>query len=315
MKRKLLSVSLTLQAIAYTFLFPLHHAAAQQCGSSGMRFDPRDKSCSESVEKKRAEDKKPKPLEEPKYPFKSGFLQMADTSTGQNLVFSISSSDGKTISVVYADKNKPPLVINTSSIVSWKSGLAGQGSDSSGAISSLVVGALFFWPMMLLAPFETRNYSITGFEVNYIDEFGKNRPLIFATLEDPRPLLSLLKFSTGLDAGVARSEDETKIFYQEGLKASLQRLELQRMKIMIVNNRRPWCSYLDLSKQTEDVSLYKQYLADVKQLQKNLGVPLYDDFATLASDAQWEKYLIENPGTKVWAATFPQQAEKMKACK
>jgi len=62
------------------------------------------------------------------------------------------------------------------------------------------------------------------------------------------------------------------------------------------------------------VALYKQYLGDVKQLQKNLGLKPYDDSATMASDAKWEKYLDENPGTKAWATAYPQQALKMKAC-
>jgi len=52
----------------------------------------------------------------------------------------------------------------------------------------------------------------------------------------------------------------------------------------------------------------------VKQLQKNLGLKPYDDSATMASDAKWEKYLDENPGTKAWATAYPQQALKMKAC-
>lgn len=127
-------------------------------------------------------------------------------------------------------------------------------------------------------------------------------------------MLSLLKFSTGLEAGASRSEDETKQLYEAGLQASLMRLESQRSKLMIVNNRRPWGSYLDISKPSEDVALYKQYLGDVKQLQKNLGLKPYDDSATMASDAKWEKYLDENPGTKAWATAYPQQALKMKAC-
>ena len=138
--------------------------------------------------------------------------------------------------------------------------------------------------------------------------------LIFATNSNPVPVISLLKFSTGLDQGSSQDEEATRRLYESGLKRSLERLEPQRAKIMVVNRRKPWCTYLDLSNKTPDVVTYLEYRNDLQKLQKQLGLPTTDDSASATNDIKWQKYLSDNPGTKAWATAYPSKADKMRAC-
>jgi hypothetical protein len=287
-------------------------ARAAPCGIG--KYDPRDPKCSESVEKQRAEDKKPKPLEPPKYPVKTGFFQMADQDTGTQVPFYFSSQDGSILTLNYEKNIRPSISLNTGEIVSWKSGVAGKGSDSSTAISTAVAGALFFWPMMLAAPFMVKNYTITGFEVLYVDEFGKDQPLTFVTIESPTTALALLKFATGLNSGETRSLDATKKLYETGLENSLKKLQSQKDKVLVKNSKKPWCSYVDTSKKSDDLTAYEQSVSHVKALYTKLGKGEFSDSNTQTADAQWDQYLASNPGMATWSKAFPQQATALKSC-
>jgi hypothetical protein len=287
-------------------------ASADPCDSA--KYDPRHPECRESVEKRRAEDKKPKPLEPPKYPVKTGFFQMADRETGTQVPFYFSSQDGSILTLNYEKNIRSPLSLKSGEIVSWKSAVAGQGSDSSAAISTAVAGALFFWPMMLAAPFMVKNYTITGFEVLYIDEFGKDQPLTFVTIDSPATGLALLKFATGLNSGETLSSDVTKKLYEAGLVNSLNRLQSQKSKILVKNSKKPWCSYVDTSKKSDDLTAYEQSVSHVKALYTKLGRGEFNDSSSQTANAQWDQYLATNPGMAAWTKAFPQQANALKSC-
>jgi hypothetical protein len=308
-----LKQQLGLFALLFTIPFQAQISAnAIPCDSG--EYDPRYPECRESVEKRRAEDKKPKPLEPPTYPVKTGFFQMADRDTGMQIPFYFSSQDGSTLILNYEKNLRPSLSLNTGELVSWKSAVAGKGSDSSAAISTAVAGALFFWPMMLAAPFMVQNYTITGFEVMYIDEFGKDQSLNFVTIENPTPAIALLKFSTGLESGESRGPDITKKLYQSGLKNSMARLQAQKDKVLIKNSKKPWCSFVDTSKKNDDLKAYEQSVANVKALHLKLGLGEFNDSSNQATADQWDQYLRSNPGMAQWAKAFPQQATALKNC-
>ncbi len=278
------------------------------------KMDSRLPECRENVEKRRAEDKKPKPLEPPNYPIKTSLFQMADRDTGTQMPFFLSSQDGSVLVLTYDKDIRPPLSLKSDEVVSWKSAVAGKGSDSSAAISTAVAGALFFWPMMLAAPFMVKNYTITGFEVMYIDNFGKDQPLVFVTIENPTPAISLLKFSTGLESGEVRGPDKTKRLYEIGLANSMARLQTQKEKILVKNSKKPWCSYVDVAKKTDDVKAYEQSVANVKALHLKLGLGEFNDSSNQATSDQWDQYLRSNSGMAKWAEAFPKQASALKTC-
>lgn len=258
------------------------------------------------------DDKKAQELQEPSYPFaRSGFLSV-DPSSGKQLNMSLRSTDGSEIIFDFA-KQKPDLMIKPEQIISWKSANAGSSTDASSAVSVAVAGALFFWPMMLAAPFMIRNYTITGFEVEYIDAYGRDLSMDFATIEVPKPAMELLRFSTGLAAGARRSTEVTRPLYEAGLKRSVLALDRLKMPLTVVNTQKPWCTSLKLSESKES-SEYKDMLSHVNTLRSKLGLPLLNDESTFTTDQQWEAYLDARPGLRQWASAYKQQAEVLKKC-
>jgi hypothetical protein len=290
----------------------LASAKAAPCDSN--KYDPRQPASRECLEKKTAEEKNPKPLEPPKYPVKTGIFQMADRDTGAQVPFYFSSQDGSILTLNYDKNIRPALSLISGEVVSWKSGVAGKGSDSSAAVSTAVAGALFFWPMLLAAPFMVQNYTITGFEVLYVDEFGKDQPLTFVTIESPIPAMALLKFATGLNSGEIRSPDITRKLYENGLQNSLRKLQTQKDKVLVKNSKKPWCSYVDTRKKSADLTAYEQSVSHIKVLYSKLGQGEFDDSSSKTADTQWDQYLSSNPGVAAWAKAFPQQANALKSC-
>ena len=253
-------------------------------------------------------------LQPPKYPFKSGILQSADPATGSQVAFQLESQDGSSLEVKYYKSTKQPLVLSSQEIISWSSAISGTGQDASAAVSTAVAGALFFWPMMLAAPFMVKNYTITGFNISYVDDYGNDSVLNFATIENPKSLNELLKFSTGLDAGSKRDPVLLKPLYEAGLVKSEDLLLQLKKPITVVNSRKPWCSYLDLSKNSSDVTAYKDQLAKTNNIRAKLGMSPYSDSNTLSSDKQWDTYLENNQSMRIWASANKAAAEKLRAC-
>lgn len=268
------------------------------------KFDPEQA----AEEKRKAEELKP-----PKYPFiGSGYL-MVDPSTGKQVDISLTSQDGSTI-VVDLAKSDADITLKTSEILSWSSAHGGSGTDASAAVSTAVAGALFFWPMMLAAPFMVKNYTITGFKIDYIDETGSDKSLNFATILAPKPTMELLKFSTGLEPGVKRDDEVIKEKYKNGLKNSMAKLDKFREMLIVKNTKKPWCSYLKLKPNDSDSDKYSATLSHINSLRKKLGMDAYKDPSTDSSEIQWEEYLASKPGLKEWAAKYKQQSDALKNC-
>lgn len=256
--------------------------------------------------------RKAEELQPPSYPFTRAGLLTVEPTSGKQISLTLLSKDGSEITFDYG-KNKDSLVLKPADIISWKSANAGSGTDASSAVSAAVAGALFFWPMMLVAPFMVKNYSITGFQVEYIDPYGKDLSLDFATIESPRPTMELLRFSTGLAAGTRRGPETTKPLYEAGLQRSMLELEALKKPLLDVNNSKPWCSTIRLS-DNEDSASYKSMVEHINGLRRKLDLPPMQDTATRSTDQQWEAYLDSKPGLRQWAAAYKQQAETLKQC-
>ena len=256
--------------------------------------------------------RKAEELQPPVYPFsRAGFLTV-EPSSGKQIPLTLLSKDGSEITFDFA-KNKESLVLRPAEVISWKSANAGSGTDASSAVSVAVAGALFFWPMMLAAPFMVKNYTITGFQVEYIDRFGKDVSLDFATIESPRPAMELLRFATGLTAGTRRGPETTKPLYEAGLQQSMLELETLKKPLLVVNNKKPWCSTIKLN-DNQDSAAYKGMVEHINALRRKLDLPPVQDMATKTVDQQWEAYLDSKPGLRQWAAAYKQQAETLKQC-
>lgn len=268
--------------------------------------------CAQDPNAAKEAKKKVDELQPPSYPFtRSGFLTVEPTS-GKQIPLALRSQDGSQISFDYG-KDQDIIVLKPVEIVSWKSANTGSGTDASSAVSVAVAGALFFWPMMLAAPFMVKNYTITGFQIEYIDPYGKDVSLDFATIESPRPTMELLRFSTGLTAGTKRGLETTKPLYEAGLQKSMRELEALKKPLLEVNNKKPWCSTIRLG-ENQDSTAYKSMFEHISALRRKLDLPPIPDMATKSTDQQWEAYLDSRPGLRQWAATYKQQADTLKKC-
>ena len=256
--------------------------------------------------------KKAEELQPPTYPFSRAGFQTVEPTSGKQIGLTLLSKDGSEIAFDYA-KNRDGFALKPAEIISWKSANAGSGTDASTAVSVAVAGALFFWPMMLAAPFMVKKYTITGFQVEYIDPFGKDVNLDFATIESPKPAMELLRFSTGLAPGTRRGPETTKPLYEAGLKQSILELEVLKKPLLVVNNKKPWCSTIKLSDNPNSAA-YKDMVEHINALRRKLGLPPVQDMATKSTDQQWEAYLDSKPGLRQWAASYKQQAETLRQC-
>ena len=268
-----------------------------------------EKTC--SLDELEAQKQKAAELNPPKYPVMIDKFLSIDQATGKQNKFNLSSENGKTIIFNFQDK---PLTLDTSNVTAWNAAVAGTGTDSRDAVTIGVVSALFFWPGLLLVPFASKKYTIMGFQVNYIDNFGRDKALSFATIEAPKPTLELLRYSTGLEAGKGIEEASKKQLYAAGLKQSLQALPSLREKVSIFNTRKPWCTKLELKDNTQEVKDYKEMITNIKLLNQKLSMPEYEDIGSASQEKQWQIYLEKNPGMKAWAAANKSQAELLKKC-
>ncbi len=135
-----------------------------------------------------------------------------------------------------------------------------------------------------------KNYTITGFQVEYIDPLGKDVSLDFATIESLRPAMELLRFSTGLTGGTRCGPETTRPLYEAGLQKSMLELETLKKLLLVVNNKKPWCSTIKLS-DNQDSAAYKGMVEHIIALRRKLELPPMQDQATKSADQQWEAYL------------------------
>ena len=133
------------------------------------------------------------------------------------------------------------------------------------------------------------------------------------TQEDATNLGQALKISTGLDAGVRRSGDEVSLLKSSLTEAMVNKLEEYKKALLVEDNRKPWCSSIDLSTESPERSKYLQ--------KKQLVIDLYNDLDTkyvpdesANSEIKWAEYLESNPNMKKWAEANPEAAKSHKSC-
>ena len=275
--------------------------------------DEQEKICGADPEGDAKKEKAAQELKPPKYPFKVAGFYMVDPATAKPLVVSLSSEDGSQIVVGFPDSSND-ATLGASDVLSWNSAPMGSGTDASGAVGAVVGGALFFWPMLLAAPFMVKNYTVTGIKIEYIDKLGYDKSFNLATNESPKATMELLKFSTKLEPGAKRDEDFIKAKRQIGLQNSMAELDRLREPLLVKNGKKPWCTYLSLKDDDSASTAYSLMLTHVKSLRKSLGLEIFVDPSANSSEAQWQEYLNSKPGLKEWSLKYKPQAEAIKKC-
>ena len=279
----------------------------------GLAVDSLPANQKEAIKKEKEKEVEP-PLENPKYPFVSGILIEGDPLTGKPYAFGINSKDGSIIDITYQKNTKPEKRIPTSDIVTWSSAFAGQSTDATNAVSIAVAGALFFWPMLLAAPFAVKTVKTQAYTVAYIDEYGRDLTIRFVSNDPPRPLSSLLKFSTGLEPGKQMPDDIAEKKYSERMPKLMAKLEEERKPLVKENAKKPWCSTADFTTKTPQLEKYQATLGDLNQVRSKLKLQKYEDSNKLSSEEKWKAYLTNNPGIAAWSKAYPKQADTLKSC-
>ena len=276
----------------------------------------------------------PEPIEEPNkkqsvFPLfieRAGFL---DLGTGKSIPIKINQEEGGDLNLSGINEEFKDLLISPESILEWRIGDNTQQTfDGGSAVASgggfalgAIIGGGPIAPLLLLAsPFlgmASGNKILPEWRigVSRILENGREQNLLVQTYnqEDATKLGQSLTISTGLDAGVRRSRDEVSLIKSGLAQEMLDKLEEYKKPLLVVNNRKPWCSSIDLNTESAERSKYLQ--------QKQLIVDLYNDLDMEYepdeignSDIRWEEYLKSNPNMKKWAEANPEAAKSHKSC-
>lgn len=280
-----------------------------------------------------------KPAEAPKqeivnatYPVKLPSALIIEGKPPVQLLFE--AANDTQITLVDLKSKKNVLLLQSKDIVQWVqgdfSGRKFQGGSAALVTASYVglaavtaaTGGLGAPLFLLAAPFmgmASSNQYIadhrvvvrfinqdTG-EIEYatIQLFGKRESLIVA---------DILTTGTGLKASKKRDEDYLRPIRQSALEKQENRLVSEAQKLMIINNKKPWCSKLDLTGKAGDITTYKSILDSVNRLRKQLSLPEYSQNLSASSDSKWVAYLAEKPDMKMWAQSNKQAASKLQDC-
>lgn len=301
----------------------------------GLR-DDQQKICS-AAQVPTAENKTALKIEEPKpvevkYPL---FFQGALLVEGkQPLSVAGQAKSNQLLLLSYQKDGNKDISIQTSDIIQWAKGdfsgkrfdggsaVAGMGMMVGAAAITVATGGLGAPLMLLAAPFiglSSGNTYVTDQRllIRYIDtETGK---IDYHTLQlfDKQTFLSVsevIKTGSGLTIGKKRDDSQIKPLREKALLAQESKLSTLTASLMVFNRKKPWCSQLDLSGKTADTTEYKTVLDNISTLRKVLGMSEYVVDETRSSQERWDKYLDQNPGIKIWAATNKVASEKLKMC-
>ena len=265
----------------------------------------------EAAKKENADDA---PLQQPIYPFKSGKLISSNNITGKPYTFWMDSEDGKTLDLKYEQHSSYQARIDASDVTSWESQFVGQSSNSGTVATLAVTGALIFWPMLLAAPLAARTIKTQSYKISYIDEYGSDQIINFVSTDSPRPLISLLRFSTQLEPRKQMPEDIAAKKYAERMPKLVAKLDVERKPLVKENLKKPWCSTADFTAKSPELEKYQATLNDLNQVRSKLKLPKFEDSNKLSSEEKWNTYLKNNPGISSWSKAYPKQADALRSC-
>lgn len=228
---------------------------------------------------------------------------------------------------------KEQSTIRTSDIVQWVQGDFSGRKFSGGAAAAMTatyvgLGALtaatggLGAPLLLLAPLAgwyTGNQFVADhrFVIRYIDE--NTGDIQFSTIQlfgkkESSIVAEILLQGTGLKSTKKREDSYLAPIRKAALARQEGVLYQEGQKLMTTNPKKPWCSKLDLSGNTGDVTAYNKTLESIARLRKLLGMDEYKDSLSSSSDQKWLLYLSEKPDLQKWATVNKAAAQKLKTC-
>ena len=269
------------------------------------------------------------------YPMLISKSALLDLGTGATYPAAISSEDSLTPFKVEYGQSKgqesKSKIINSSNILSWSVGnyteqkfsFANAASGTLGfATGALIIPSPATPLLLLMSPLMGGISGATSVDPKWrvalqlINDEGREETILiqFFTKDDVSLFGSYIKDKTSLNAGVKRSLGEISELRKDRLFVLIDKRNKLAAKLSITNNKKPWCSVLDLSGTTGDPSEYNSINDKVEELSQNLSIDVSQYKLEVSNSELWERHLAANPNIKIWADANPQAAAKLKEC-
>jgi hypothetical protein len=282
------------------------------CGTSGLTEEQKN-NCFESTKASEVEMIGKVKMEEVKYPYTVRFLALRDDYNLSKPAEVHLVAENKSGIRIQFHKDEKYLDIPGSSITTWGTSDT-VTQDATGAISTVVAGALFFPPMILAAPFMTSQIKTNHYQVQYLDEYARAKTLYLSATMFHKEILSILRFTSGLKPTEKRSDQELAALRKAALERLVAERESVAIRLLNINQRKPWCQFIDPKKDEQMAKSLTRLNSEVASVSKALAQPEPKLSLDSSIDEQWEKYLDGKQGIREWVKKFPDQGAKMKKC-
>lgn len=282
------------------------------CGTSGLSEEQKN-ICFEATKAAEVETIGKTKLQEPKYPYTVKFLALRDEyNISKPAEVHLVAKDQEGIRIQF-HKEEKYIYVPGPAIVAWGTSDT-VSQDASAAISTVVAGALFFPPMILAAPFMTSQVKTNHYQIQYLDEYAKPKTLYLSATTHHREILSILRYASGLKPNEKRDDRDLVALRKSALGKLVAQRESTANKMLQVNQRKPWCQFIDYKKDEQLTKSLARLNSEVDAVSKSLGQPSPSLSLDSSIDVQWERYLEGKPGMREWIKKYPDQGSKIKQC-
>lgn len=296
---------MNLGVIAHASDFP------DYCGTSGLSDEQLVK-CENAAENAGVERVGDIELIKTRFPFRIELLNLkTEYNIEKPIEVNISSEDGTYLRIQYRNSD-PFILIPRERIVRWSIG-SKNSVDASGAIGA-TLGAVFFPPMLLAAPFGIGNVKTHQYIIQYINEQAEPRTLVLAATHWHRETLSALRAISRLSPNESRSDEQIESVQRDILDKLVAKREKLSSSMISRSNRKPWCEYIDFSANPEKASTHNRLTKQITAIVERLKITEPVDNMQSSSDDKWQEHLDENPSLKLWAEANRSAADNLKEC-
>ncbi len=283
----------------------------EYCGTSGLT-EAQEAECLKSKPINSADQVGNVKLEKPKYPTKVNLLSLMDEYNLNKPVEVNLVAESERMTRIQYRNSSPYILVPSDRVVRWGIG-EGNKVDASGAIG-MAAGAIFFPPMLLAAPFGIRNVKTNQYQIQYLDQYGTAKTLSLTATTHHKDILSILRYGSGLQPGVARDEKEVKDLLRQTLDSLVEQRDKKATELLTSNIKKPWCQYIDLNKNEAAAERYKQLTEYISSLAKRLNIEAPTPKVEALQDEQWAEYIKSKPELQKWVAAYPAQSATLRTC-
>ena len=232
------------------------------------------------------------------------------------------SDDGSALTITLGDvkafnrnrfKPAESFDILSSNVIGWST--SDKNYQDVSGMSGMVAGSLFFPPLLLVAPFSTRNVSVAYAHIAYMDNLGEFKTFQLATIPDVfRGVAELIEDVSGLKAGEQRSDQAMMVALASVEKNLVRTIDVLRGSLVVANEEKPWCEVVEASKLPNVYAKYRQLKSRLEEVRGKIGKSVSVNLDGTTSDEKWLQWLEQNPNMAVWANANKVAADQLRKC-